>query len=83
MDEYENFGIKQLHAPTLDIAEPSFHDIVRCVYEMNKFVSTGTCTFVHHSGDRSSFMNKLPSSVEANKRIFVHCKSGRARAVCN
>lgn len=70
--EYENYGIKQLHLPTLDIHEPTLNDMKKAIDFIEDITSCSTPTSTSIDSNEIKKINPI---------ILIHCKGGRGRAV--
>lgn len=68
--EYEHYGIKQLHLPTLDIHEPTLLDMKQAIKFINDILETSSKNNLN-----------LTSNPNLNPIVLIHCKGGRGRAV--
>jgi len=80
---YLQQGIVQHHAPTADVCEPSFSTLLRAVrfintYRLAEFGSGGDDRLQQHQQQQHE--QQQHQQTEKKKRVFVHCKAGRARS---
>ena len=69
LDSYKACDIQQLHLPTPDCSEPRIEDVLQAV------------RFIHDKCN--AWTNSVNGAGDSNppRRVFIHCKGGRGRAV--
>lgn len=85
---YNQYGIKQLHLPTLDIHEPTVNEMKLAIQFINDILSQNNKdnrVNDNHSIDNTSSNSStsITTSKESNSNpiVLIHCKGGRGRAV--